>query len=89
MFRSLSTKNVCQFALECLNHTDAKVRDYGRKIILFMYEREDRQLIRGLLPKGNAAKRIPAVRNLLDDLDKIDGSFKILASSGPSPNPIR
>lgn len=81
MFRALTVKNVCQFALECLTHTDKGVRDYGRKIVVFLYEREDHQQVRSALPKGNSAKKIPAVRNLLDDLDKMDNQLSI---TGPT-----
>lgn len=65
--------------MECLNHTDAKVRDYGRKLVVFLYERESHQEVRSALPKGSAAKKIPALRNLLDDLDKIDKQLSIPA----------
>lgn len=41
-------------------------------MIIFLYEREDRQGVRSNLPKGNTAKKVPAIRNLLDDLDKMD-----------------
>ncbi|KAI6184524.1 hypothetical protein M3Y97_00605700 [Aphelenchoides bicaudatus] len=80
---SLSTKNACQFALECLNHTDATVRDYGRKIVVFLYEREDRQQVRANLPKGNSAKKVPAIRNLLDDLDKMDSGAAASSTNPP------
>lgn len=50
-------------------------------MIIFLYEREDHQQIRAVLPKSNAAKKIPALRNLLDDLDKMDNPLGIAAST--------
>ncbi|KAI6179241.1 hypothetical protein M3Y98_00589100 [Aphelenchoides besseyi] len=69
---SLTVKKICQFALECLNHTDAKVRDYGQKLVLSIYERGDRDEVRMSLPRRTGAVKNGALRNLLNDLDAID-----------------
>ena len=52
-------------------------------MVVFLYEREDRQQVRANLPKGNAARKVPAIRNLLDDLDKMDAQFGAAASANP------
>ncbi|KAI6219244.1 UVR domain-containing protein [Aphelenchoides besseyi] len=70
---ALTVKKICQFALECLNHTDAKVRDYGQKLVLSIYERGDRDEVRMSLPRRTGAVKNGALRNLLNDLDAIDG----------------
>jgi hypothetical protein len=51
-----------------------------------LYEREDRQNIRSFLPKGNAAKNTPALRNLLEDLDGMDNLLKIGVPIINNPN---
>ncbi|KAI6196528.1 UVR domain-containing protein [Aphelenchoides besseyi] len=52
---------------------DAKVRDYGQKLVLSIYERGDRDEVRMSLPRRTGAVKNGALRNLLNDLDAIDG----------------
>lgn len=62
------------------------MRDYGRKMVVYLYEREDRQQVRSALPKASAAKKIPALRNLLDDLDGMDERLHAMAFTLTNPN---
>jgi hypothetical protein len=50
-------------------------------MVVFLYEREDRTQVRAALPKGNSAKKTHAIRNLLDDLDKMDAQLGLAAAA--------
>uniref|UniRef100_A0A914XAP4 UVR domain-containing protein n=1 Tax=Plectus sambesii TaxID=2011161 RepID=A0A914XAP4_9BILA len=72
----LDEKNVCEFAVSCLMHTDVEVRNTGKKLIIYMYKKGDKGVVRSHLPpySSNVVHKNPLFRTLYDELDKIDGS---------------
>ena len=73
-FRALSVQKICAFAVVCLEHTDAQVRDYGRRLVVFVYEREPHDVVRHALPRpSKATLKNPAMRGVFNELDRIDG----------------
>ncbi|KAI1729671.1 centrosomal protein [Ditylenchus destructor] len=71
---AVSTRKVCTFAVDCLQHSDPEVKNIGKELVLFLYERGERATIRQLLPRGSALLHSHTLRSLYSHLDQIDES---------------
>uniref|UniRef100_A0A915DLW6 Uncharacterized protein n=1 Tax=Ditylenchus dipsaci TaxID=166011 RepID=A0A915DLW6_9BILA len=69
----MTTKKVCAFALECFNHPDSEVRNIGKNIAVYVYERGNRDAIRKTLEHNLEDFHSHALaRSLFAELSQID-----------------
>lgn len=77
IFSGVTLEKALAFTVSCLKNTTGEVRDVGRRLIVWLYQRGDKQRVRSALPPDTQKirQKNQLYKMIFEEFDRIDGKL--------------